>query len=195
MKITEFRIELCNFFIKKTGIKECAGTPSKVPYHSWINKKNDRLYIRLQSYHLPVNFLSTSYLILTIFPKSIVKVVILPPRRNSVKKLWDWSFKNKKLSERSEFFLFSARIIILAYLSAAASFFCFSFLRKKEKESIQKWNPLCKIGENLLHTSSVPPPYQVRTNSTNSIENWKLKMENWCQTVTLSSTFTKTIVK
>ena len=25
MKITEFRIELCNFFIKKTGIKKCEG--------------------------------------------------------------------------------------------------------------------------------------------------------------------------
>ena len=44
--------------------------------------------------------------------ETLVSGFSLPPWINSVKKLWYLSVKNKKLSERSEFFLFSEKIII-----------------------------------------------------------------------------------
>ena len=156
-KLQSLELNSVIFLLKKTGIKECACTPSKVPYRSWINKENDRLYIRLQSYHLPVKFLPTFYLILTNFPKSIVKSVILPPWRNRVKKLKTQSRRDSETQRNFK----TLSLCDFASLHMQRAFSVSLFCGKKEKKSIQKRNPLWKIVENLLHTSSVPCPYQL----------------------------------
>jgi hypothetical protein len=114
---------------------------------------NHKTTLLPSSCHLPVNFLSDS----NKFSWIIVKAVILPLWRNRVKKLKTQSRRDSETQRNFK----TLSLCDFASLHMRRAFYVSLFCGKKEKESIQKRNPLCKIGENHLHTSSVSGPYQL----------------------------------